>query len=376
GLKAIKGIGDGPIEAIKNSRKDGKYTSLEDFIIRAGKDVINKKSLEALILSGALDEFGERGELFKNIENIIRHSKAGEKKSLTNQIGLFDHIENSNNLVLTKFEPFSFEETIVGEKEVIGLSISGHPLDGLSRYIEKRSQNAKILKMDFLEIEKLPEKNKSRTTIVQTVGYIKSIRKMMTKSGGNMVFLYCESFNYDFEITIFPKDYDKFADKIEIGKIIIVSGGLNINTEYKRKAILARDIKSLTLTQVREQAISLGLFDNKKFNSFLKNNLVGKVEEDKEKSKIILEGNIEEENNENILNEDFIEIKEEIDKYLINIPSTVKKEKLIELKSFMLGLETGNIKVFLDLKGQEIDTKISLKNIKKLQNWEKENFII
>ncbi|MDD5770366.1 MAG: DNA polymerase III subunit alpha, partial [Candidatus Gracilibacteria bacterium] len=71
GLKAIKGIGDGPIEAIKDSRKDGKYTSLEDFIIRAGKDVINKKSLEALILSGSLDEFGERGELFKNIENII-----------------------------------------------------------------------------------------------------------------------------------------------------------------------------------------------------------------------------------------------------------------------------------------------------------------
>ncbi|MGE4443775.1 MAG: DNA polymerase III subunit alpha [Candidatus Altimarinota bacterium] len=382
GLKAIKGIGDGPIEAIKNGRKEGKYISLEDFIARAGKEVINKKSLEALILSGSLDDFGERGQLFKNIETIIKYSRAGEKKKETNQIGLFDHIEDSNALSLETFPGFSFEESIKGEKLVIGFPISGHPLDGLSRYIEKRSQNAKILKMSFEEIENVPEKQKSRTTIVQAVGYVKDVRKMMTKSGGNMVFLYCESFEYDFEITIFPKDYETFKDKMEADRIIIVSGGLNINTEYKRKAILARDIKSLTLTQVREQAQSLGLFDNKKYNSFTKNDILKKSQTPELPETLPSNDEPQEETRK----EDFVEIgettaptcavfEEKIEKYIIQIPPVTQKENLLKLKEFMLGLPVGDIKIFLSLKGQEIDTKLSLAKLDEIYEFEKKYFL-
>lgn len=375
-LKAIKWIWDWPIEAIKDGRKDGKYTSIDDFIARAWKDVINKKSLEALILSWSLDEFWERGQLFKNIENIIKFSRAGEKKSQTNQIWLFDHIEDSNKLILDKVEPYSFEESINGEKEVLGFSVSGHPLDGLSRYIEKRSQNAKIMKMSFDEIEKLPEKQKSRTTIIQVVWYVKDVRKMMTKSGWNMVFLYCESFEYDFEVTIFPKDFDKFSDKLETGKIIIVSWWLNINPEYKRKAILARDIKSLSLTQVREQAQSLGLFDNKKYNSFMKNDVL--------KNTPVSDSPLEEVSEEKQKN-DFVEITENwssacsifekvLEKYIIHIPPTAKKENLLKLKEFMLWLPVWDIKIFLDFKWQEIDTKISLASLDEIYDFEKENF--
>lgn len=390
GLKAIKWIGDGPIAAIKLGRESGKYTSLEDFIARAGREVINKKSLEALILSGSLDEFGERGQLFKNIENIIKYSRADEKKKETNQIGLFDHIEDSNNLELDKTQPYSFEEMIVWEKQVIGFPISGHPLDGLSRYIEKRSQNAKIMKMNFDEIENLPEKDKSRNTIVQVVGYVKDIRKMMTKTWGNMVFLYCESFYYDFEVTIFPKDYEKFKDKLILDRIIIVSGGLNINTEYKRKAILAREIKSHTLTQVRDQAQSLWLFDEKKYNSFTKNDVISKDAPKVESPK--MEENVG--GNENPSQEDdYVEVnswensvaiyeeisvengEENIDKYVICLPKTTTKEDLLNLKSFMTGLESWSIKIYLDLKGQEIDTKMSIKDIWKLKDWEKQNLL-
>lgn len=380
-LKAIKWIWDWPIEAIKNWRKDWKYKSLEDFIKRAWKDVINKKSLEALILSGSLDEFWERWQLFKNIENIIKFSRAWEKKSLTNQIWLFDHIEDSNKLVLDKTEPYSFEELINWEKEVLWFSVSGHPLDWLSGYIEKICQNAKILKMSFEEIEKLPKKDKSRTIIVQTIWYVKNIRKILTKTWWNMVFLYCESFYYDFEVTIFPKDYYKYKDKLEEWKIVIVSGWININTEYKRKAILARDIKFLSLTTVRKQAESLWLFDNKKYNSFTKNDLISSKDREKE----ILQND---ENKEN-QSEDFIQLKEEneiiedeninkpeiqIEKYVVNIPSNAKKEDLINLKNFMLNLETWNIKIYINLNWKEIDTKISLNQIDKLKNWELENF--
>lgn len=381
-LKAIKWIWDGPIEAIKNGRKEWKYISLEDFIARAGKEVINKKSLEALILSGSLDDFGERWQLFKNIETIIKYSRAWEKKKETNQIGLFDHIEDSNALSLETFPWFSFEESIKWEKLVIWFPISWHPLDGLSRYIEKRSQNAKILKMSFEEIENVPEKQKSRTTIVQAVWYVKDVRKMMTKSWGNMVFLYCESFEYDFEITIFPKDYETFKDKMEADRIIIVSGGLNINTEYKRKAILARDIKSLTLTQVREQAQSLGLFDNKKYNSFTKNDILKKSQTPELPEPLPSNDEPQEETRK----EDFVEIgettaptcavfEEKIEKYIIQIPPVTQKENLLKLKEFMLGLPVGDIKIFLSLKGQEIDTKLSLAKLDEIYEFEKKYFL-
>ena len=395
-LKAIKWIWDWPIEAIKIWRESWKYTTLEDFIARAWKEVINKKSLEALILSWALDEFWERWALFKNIENIIKFSRAWEKKNLTNQIGLFDNIEEHNWLTLEKVTPFSYEENIFWEKQVIWFSISGHPLDWLSRYIDKRSQNAKIMKMSFEEIEKLPEKDKSRTTIIQVVWYVKDIRKVMTKSGWNMVFLYCESFDYDFEITIFPKDYDKFKDKLLSDRIVIVSWWLNINTEYKRKAILARDIKSLTITQVREQAISLSLFDNKKYNSFIKTDILSQPSPNSPIPKV--EGNDVETTIYGVSEENDIEIQKDtinrvsteednvkinvgvdlvstqIDKYVINIPNTAKKEDLVKLKEFMLNLTKWDIKIFINLKNQEIDTKLSLESILEVQKWEKNNF--
>lgn len=370
-LKAIKGIWDGPIEAIKAGRKEGKYISLEDFILRAGREVINKKSLEALILAGAFDIFWERGMLFKNIENIIRFMKAGEKKSSTSQIWLFDMTQDKDTLHLDEVPAFNFEERIAGEKQVIGFSISGNPLDGLSRYIDKRSQNHKIFKMSFDEIEKLPEKQKQRWLQVQVVGYVREVRKNITKTGWVMVFMTCESFDYDFEVTIFPKDYDKFKHLIDPDKIVIVQWGLNLNMEYKRKAILARDIKSLSLTQVREQAQALGLLDSKKYNAFLKSEW---LKNEIQKTETENSGEIEstqdissDEKNDNSENEE--------KKYVIFIPSSAKKEDLLDLKKMMETLPKWETQIYLNLRWQEIDTKMSVFSITEIQNWEGKTFI-
>jgi hypothetical protein len=167
---------------------------------------------------------------------------------------------------------------------------------------------------------------------------------------------------------------------MEADKIIIVSGWLNINAEYKRKAILARDIKSLALTQVREQAQSLWLFDNKKYNSFTKNDVLKQAQTSQE----IPPSNNEsqEENQES----DFVEIQEnspptcgvfeeKIDKYIIQIPPTTQKENLLKLKEFMFGLEKWDIKIFLSLKWQEIDTKLSLAKFDEIYDFEKKYFL-
>lgn len=86
GLKAIKGLGDGPISTIRRALKDKKFDSIEDFIERTGGDVINKKSLEALIYSGALDAFGERKSLLASIPKITTYLKEIEKKDKTSQM--------------------------------------------------------------------------------------------------------------------------------------------------------------------------------------------------------------------------------------------------------------------------------------------------
>jgi len=357
-LKAIKWLWDGPIDAIINWRKGWPFKSLDDFIKRVWLDVLNKKSLEALILSWSMDDFWERWQLFNNIQTIINYSKNKQKQLKSAQIWLFDSIwEEEAWLKLQKTTPYTFEQKLLWEKQVLWFYVSGHPLDGLSTYIEKRSKNHKMLKMSFEEIEKLPEKEKKKNTIIQTVWFIKDIRKVMTKTGWTMVFLYCENYFCDFEVTIFQKDYNKYKDILSIDKIAIITWWLNINTEYKRKSILARELKIVSLSFILDQARDLWYYDNKKFNKFLRDTNDIKKEEVKENKtdhKDSIQNNIQE--------------------YIIKIPKYAKKNDLLDLKEFLKWQKSWNINIFLDLKWQKIDTKVSIDRIDKLVVWEKKKW--
>ncbi|MDD2871632.1 MAG: DNA polymerase III subunit alpha [Candidatus Gracilibacteria bacterium] len=419
GLKAIKGIGEGPIDRVIVARQEigGKFESLEQFIDACGKEVINKKSLEALIMSGAMDDLGIRQQMFKSIEDLIRFSRKDEKKKASSQIGLFDNSDDfEEKLELVDVSEFSYEELLKGEKEMIGFAVSGHALDGLQRYCLRRSNNIKKLKMDMSELLELDkkenpekyltdeekakelemgidaesskkdkektEKKERKEEIVQAVGVIVDMRKIVTKTGKTMVFLKCEGFDYDFEVVIFPKDVDKYKDKLDIDKIIIINGILSVNFEYARKSIQARDIKIATISMVREQAKDLGLFSEVKrylnvdLNKSDDDEVLEKIPDD-----ISPEENCDDkcaimpESFEDKLEEKIIENKSEIneqlmdDKFVINIPVTAKKEDLLELKTFMGNLDTGFIKIYLNLRGQEIDTKMSLTNLDSLKSW-------
>lgn len=350
-LKAIKWIWDWPIDKIISSRKKiwWKFNSLEQFIEECWKEVINKKSLESLILSWAMDDLWIRKEMYESIDNIIKFCKKDENKKLTNQIWLFDNLDNfEEKLELTKSKEFSYEEILKWEKEMIGFSVSWHPLDWLKRYCWRRSNNTNKLKLSVNELHELSKDNKKKDEIIQAVWVIININNITTKTWKNMILLKCEWFDYDFEVVIFSKEVDKYKEKLDIDKIIIVNGILNINFEYSRKSIQARDIKIATITQVREQAKDLWLFnDIKRYLNLDLNKIDEKLTED---SKII---------NENI----------DTDKYIIDIPKNAKKDDLIELKSFLLEQEKWKINIFLKLKWQEIDTKISIKNLDLLIFW-------
>lgn len=395
-LKAIKWLWDWPIDAILASRKENwNFTNLEEFIKKAGKDVVNKKSLESLILSGSMDDFGVRWQLFSNIENITRFSKADTKKEASSQIGMFDFSwdTDSDSLKLEDWEDFSFEDKLKREKDVLWFRVSGHPLDWLQKYISKRSKNDKFLKMTFEELENA--KMKERESI-QAVWVIKEIRRMITKTGKRMIFLSVESFNYDFEITIFDKDHDKYKDKVKEDMVVIVDWFLSINQEYKRKNIQVKEMKIIPLMSIREQAMDLGIFDNVKYiwkiaiiNTAISENkdLKENIKQEKTEEEESLEN--DEEVDENIeVCSDFCEVnesleeekmkeevsEEKIDKYIVAIPKTATKEDLLDLKEFLANLDAGEIQIFIDLRWQEIDTKFAIENLEKVKIWEKEKF--
>jgi len=407
-LKAIKWIWDWPIDRIIAAREEAgwKFESLEHFIDICGKEVINKKSLEALIMSWAMDDLWARRQMFEGILEMIRFCRKDEKKKQTSQIGIFDNSDTfEEKLELKKTEEFSYEELLRWEKEMIGFCVSGHALDWLKRYCLRRSNNTKKLKMEMSELleldkkenpekyepkeelemwidaekkkkeEKKKEPKKERKEeITQAVWVVVDLRKIITKTGKQMMFLKCEWFDYDFEVVIFPRDIDKFKDRLEIDKIVIVNWVLWINFEYNRKSVQARDIKIATISMVREQAHDLWLFDNTK--RYVNKSLNEASEEEKEKEETCskLPENFDEKLEEKI-NENKLEEKDQVgDKYIIKIPNNAVKQDLVDLKAYMQSLKPWFIKIFINLKWQDIDTKISLYDLKELKKWEIEKW--
>jgi DNA polymerase III subunit alpha len=354
-LKAIKWIWEGPINKIKEARKSIWWTfkNIEQFIEICWKEVTNKKSLEALIMSWAMDELWKRKVLFEAIASMIMFCKKDEKKKETNQMWLFDnHSEFKDKLMLKDIEDFSFEEKLAWEKEMIGFYISGHPLDWLKRYCSRRSTNVRKIKMSIDELQENSnltsngeKRNNTRLDRVQAVWIITNIRKIITKTQKIMMFLKCEWFNYDFEVVVFPKDVEKYLKKLIESRIIIVNWNLNINLKYNSKSIQSKDIKVATISQVRNQARELWLFDDSK--------------------RIFIEDFISKSSIETpIKSEDKV-----WDRFIINVPNNAKKEDLHSLKSFIQKEKVWDIKIYLNFKWQEIDTKIAIFEIKKLKEF-------
>jgi len=220
------------------------------------------------------------------------------------------------------------------------------------------------------------EKKDAKEEVVQAVGVIIDIRKIITKTGKTMMFIKCEWFDYDFEVVLFPRDVDKYKDKIEEDKVIIVNGTLDVNFEYWRKSIRARDIKFASIAMIRDQATDLWLFNT--WKRFLNKNLneTEDIEQwenkDSESEGEKFEEALEEKINigKQAKELQLVALDPEIlHKYVVDIPHSAMKQDLHDLKEFLLTQKSWEIKVFINLKWQEISTKISVKNTDWLERW-------
>lgn len=218
GLGSIKNFGLGIAELIIEERKThGRFDSLENFLKRVGnkgpQKGINKKSLEALIYSGALDSFGERGRLVANAEDIIIYNK--EVAASSDQVSLFGSLPQGNQgggLSLKAATVMPKEERLKWEKELLGLYVSGHPLD---KYKEKLGKTMSVNKIKT-------ELNSGMLAIAS--GIIEEVKPILTKKGDRMLFVKIADFTGSIEVVVFPKVYETAKDILISENCVAVKG--------------------------------------------------------------------------------------------------------------------------------------------------------
>jgi DNA polymerase-3 subunit alpha len=240
GLTTIKNFGEGIAKIIIEERKKsaesggGKFKSLSDFLRRVKDRNLNKKSIEALVMSGALDEFGERGQMLANMEKILAFVKEEGNKS-TDQSSLFGSSDQSSpdELKLDKAEPAKTEDKLAWEKELLGLYISGHPLDKFRAVLEKRDVNIKKVKEEMKE-----------GMIVVVGGILEEIRTTITKKNDQMAFAKISDFSGGIDTVFFPKVYEEFKSLI-VGEACIAVKG-RISDRNGEKSIIVEKVKKLT----------------------------------------------------------------------------------------------------------------------------------
>ncbi|MEK7505799.1 MAG: DNA polymerase III subunit alpha, partial [Patescibacteria group bacterium] len=197
GLGSIKNFGEGIADSIIAERdKNERFVSLGDFLSRVTNKNLNKKSLEALILSGAMDSFGERNSMFLNIESLLSfHKEQANQKGQGSLLGLLG--DSSPEITLPETPPMKPEEKLEHEKELLGLYVSGHPLD---KYKDKIGPGKTSSIKDIKE-----EKSEGEPAVV--IGLLESLRPVQTKGGESMAFLKLSDYTGSMEAVVFPRMY-------------------------------------------------------------------------------------------------------------------------------------------------------------------------
>ncbi len=229
GLSSIKNFGDGISQAIIDERTArGAFTSLADFLSRVGSKNLNRKSLESLIKCGALDSLTPEGTsrtiLLTSIESLLAYHR--EATAIAPQDSLFGAFAAPASLALPTGEATSLTDKLTWEKELLGIYVSGHPLDA---HAAKRAKAG-------ISIAKIKEDPRQGLPVILPV-LITASRPFLTKSGEKMAFVTLEDTSEGIESVIFPKLYKEHAALIEPGNCILIKGKVSIRNGETTLAI-------------------------------------------------------------------------------------------------------------------------------------------
>lgn len=239
GLSAIKGIGGPVFEVIARERKMGAFTSLKNFAERTLGHEINKRTIENFIKAGALDCLdGTRKQFMMVYPQIMDAANQERKSSISGQMSLFDLFSEEEKkeyeIRLPDVGEYTKEEKLFMEKEVMGVYISGHPLE---EYEERWRKNISAVTADFLPDEETgqPKVTDGAKEIVGGMILEKTVK--YTKNNKMMAFLTLEDLLGTVEIVVFPRDYEKYAAMLETDKKVFIHGRVSAEDDKASKLI-------------------------------------------------------------------------------------------------------------------------------------------
>ncbi len=245
GLSAIKGIGRPIINEIVNERKArGPFTTIKDFITRLADKDINKRVIENLIKAGAFDSFaGTRKQLMSIYVQIMDSIIHNKKTNMAGQISLFDIVgedeKTEYDIQMPDVGEYSKEMLLSFEKEVIGVYISGHPLEADEAMWRK---HITAYAADFAIDEETGETKAKDQERVTVGGVIETKTIKYTKSGKNMAFIMLEDLTGKVEVIIWPNDYEKNSKWIIEDSKVFVQGSVSVEEEKDAKLICQKII--------------------------------------------------------------------------------------------------------------------------------------
>ena len=270
GLGSIKNVGVGAVDEIVLERKEnGEFKDFADFCERIANASVNKKCIESLIKAGAFDNFEQtRRTLMESYESIVDSIADSSKKSFDGQVSMFD-LGGANQKEIEELKytykimpEFTEREMLSMEKEMLGLYISGHPLDKLRHQIEMQTnintaqmrgvQNASTIDEEAIEGQEKATEIAANLSInneklqdgqfVKYAGIITSVKKKFTKTNKIMAFVTVEDLYGPTEVIVFENCYQNCSNILMEDNIVLVDGRLSIREDEDTK-IVAREIK-------------------------------------------------------------------------------------------------------------------------------------
>lgn len=242
GLSAVKNVGENIIEAIVKAREEGKFQSLTDFIERIykkDKTSVNKRAVESLIKAGALKSLGgNRAQYLAIFEKTIDGISNDIKKNIDGQFSLFEATNANYDDELPQLAEFPTNILLQMEKEMLGIYISGHPLQPYEREIKLLSnlKTADIMTEDFDDVIKNNVIRDGKQVCI--IGLITDKKNKVTKNNNMMAFFTLEDLYSSIECIVFPTVFEKYFNEIFEDNIVLVEGKLSISEVEDPKIIV------------------------------------------------------------------------------------------------------------------------------------------
>ena len=239
-LTAIKSVGRPVIEAVVKERKErGPYKNLKDFITRVSDKDVNKKAIENFIKAGAFDSLpGTRKQFMSAYVQIMEHIAHDKKNNMAGQISLFDIVSEEEkdefDVKLPDVGEYSKEMMLAFEKEVLGIYISGHPLEEWEELWKKGITNTTA---DFVLDEETNETVVKDNATAIIGGLIADKKIKYTKNDKVMAFLQLEDLFGSVEVIVFPRDYEKNSGKLTEDNKVFIRGRVSLDEERDGKLI-------------------------------------------------------------------------------------------------------------------------------------------